>query len=367
MPTPRRYDPADVADRARTAVAENRRYGNRRRSRAWTPSRDAEPIEISAAPALPTLPNQAFDDAEAAFTNTADPSMLENLDGAASSADPTPVDDLAAWSPGGASPFADAATEPAPVAPADDPTTPAADDDMGPIGDGGAWAVMLMTFSGENGAAEAAAALPQLRQEYPEFGGDLRIKELPSGAVIVTGQFDGPKDPAAEPVLARIQKITRNGAAPFARAHLVPDRQSNVRAALDPLNLLSVRRQYPNIDPLYTLQVAVWGDYDSGQFTMDQIARRARTEAQRLRAQGYDAYVHHTPEQMLSAITIGVFTSEDYDHQAGIFSSRVTALVKAFPHQLVNGEPLDVPKYARFPERGTKRLAPQLVEVPDLR
>ena len=40
-------------------------------------------------------------------------------------------------------------------------------------------------------------------------------------------------------------------------------------AAIDPISLRAARRRFPGVDPLYTLQVAVWGDFESGELSLE--------------------------------------------------------------------------------------------------
>ena len=57
----------------------------------------------------------------------------------------------------------------------------------------------------------------------------------------------------------------------FPRAILSRIDLRSARQALHPHSLHSVRRRYPSVDPLYTLEVAIWGDFESGELAPSDI------------------------------------------------------------------------------------------------
>ena len=129
---------------------------------------------------------------------------------------------------------------------------------------------------------------------------------------------------------------------------------------------MSVRQLHPNVNPLYTLQVAVWGDFESGKLTLEQIHQKAEAYTTELRVKSFEAYFHHDDDQRLSVVTIGVFDRRAIDPQTGFFSPEVEALIHRFPAHLVNGEPLMEIKNRRDPRRSRQPQTPRLVEVPKL-
>ena len=87
-----------------------------------------------------------------------------------------------------------------------------------------------------------------------------------------------------------------------------------------------------NLEPIYThsLQVAV--------FAGDETKRRSDAEryCARLRGEGHEAYYYHG--RRVSSVTIGAFTSRDFNLDTGMVSPRLERLQEQFPHNLYNGE-----------------------------
>lgn len=108
------------------------------------------------------------------------------------------------------------------------------------------------------------------------------------------------------------------------------------------------------MDPLYTLDVAVWiADEQSSTRSYEACQRSAEQYAQQLRTQGFPAFFYHDPVRQLSNVTIGAYGSNAVDPQTGFYHDDIRALMRRFPQRLVNGEPLSVTQ------------APVLVHVPE--
>jgi hypothetical protein len=129
--------------------------------------------------------------------------------------------------------------------------------------------------------------------------------------------------------------------------------------------LLSLRDRFPEINPLYSLQVAVWGTF-GGDMKLEDVQRNAELQVQKLRANGHEAFVHHDPDREMSMVTVGKFDHTAIDAETSLFSPDVEYLFGEFPVHLVNGEPLNEPIDRRRPELGTRPQAPRLVLVPKL-
>lgn len=223
------------------------------------------------------------------------------------------------------------------------------------------WSIILGTYTGPGHAASARRMLSELPRVSPVLT-SARVHQTDDGSMVVYGRYDGPDDERAQDDLREIKSIKINDRPVFPRAFL--SRISSGADARSPYALMNVRRQYPNTDPLYTLQVAVWGDFGSGQLPREEIRRQAEAYVLELRAQGHEAYVHHSKAQTLSIVTIGLFDHRAFDAKAGIDSPELRRVKEQFPVHLVNGEELNEPIDPRRPAAGTRVQTPRLVKVP---
>jgi hypothetical protein len=137
-------------------------------------------------------------------------------------------------------------------------------------------------------------------------------------------------------------------------------------ASLHPYALMSVRLRFPTTDPLYTLEVGIWSDFESGELTLQEIHRKAEAQARELRNRGYDAYFYHDDDKRLSSVTVGVFDHKAIDQRTGLYGPQLQALMEQFPAHLVNGERLLEPKDGRNPARGMRVQKPMPVLIPKL-
>lgn len=229
------------------------------------------------------------------------------------------------------------------------------------------WAIILQTFTMDGHRDVARQGLERLRSRVPRLS-DARVVTTEDGSMIVYGRYTDPDDPQAQQDLDEIKNFSTGNARPFARAMLSRVDRGRAAASADhPHALMSVRRRHPNVDPLYTLQVAAWSDFDSGEYSQTQIRRAAEQYAERLRAEGYEAYFYHGTDRGLSIVTIGLFDSSDLDIKAGLYSSRLERLKRQFQHHLVNGETVEVPRRGRSRSDGrpeTRTQQTYLVKVP---
>lgn len=235
-------------------------------------------------------------------------------------------------------------------------------DDAASRGPGSVWVVVLATFSGDHHVRAARTMLSEIRTMDPILA-DAWVHSTERGSIVALGRFESASDSAAHNALERVKSITINDRPVFARAMLS---RVTLRAPgqLDPLALTAARQRYPNVDPLYTLDVALWMDDESDSVSYDQLKRRAEAYAHELRAKGFEAYFHHDEDKRMSTVTVGLFDHRAVDPQSGLVSMDVQALMDRFPARLVNGEPLRVPISQRKPELGTEVQKPFLVLVP---
>ena len=225
------------------------------------------------------------------------------------------------------------------------------------------WSVLLMTFTEQGHGAAANATRETIAKRYPVLD-SARVCALDKGSAIVYGNFVGLEDTNAKPAIAMVKAIEDNGARPFARAYLVRLQTTSNQVKLGPYDLSKVRARFPNVVPLFTIKVATWSDFKSGEIPFAELQKKAETYCAELRLQGFEAYVKHDADDQSSTVTIGVFDSSAYDARSTLFHPDVEKIMKKFPVLLVNGEPLFMP-----PPRGLPNTKPTakpciLIEVP---
>ncbi len=226
------------------------------------------------------------------------------------------------------------------------------------------WTIVLATFSAEGQHQTAAAnMMSQLRTLAPQLG-DVWIHTTDKGSLVVFGRYDGPKETRAQADLKMVKGITIQDRPMFARAMLTRVHVGAPAGPVSPLALMSARQRYPNVDPLYTVEVAMWSDFGTGELTLKQIQRLAENYTRELRTQGFDAYFYHDYDTRISTVTVGLFNRTAIDHRSGLYSPAVQSVMDRFPQRLVNGEPLLELIDSRNPDRGTRVQKPMLVHVP---
>ena len=260
----------------------------------------------------------------------------------------------------------------------DDTGTTAASDDWGTDWDRGrdrdsagsmagastVWTIVLATFPSEAGARAAADnMMRQLQTLAPQLG-ELWVHSTGSGAIVVSGRYDRVENPDAQAALRLIKAVQIQGQPAFARAMLTRVRLRRVGLGTHPFSLMSVRLRYPNLDPLYTLEVGLWGDFESGMLTIKQIHAKAETQTRELRNRGFEAYFYHDDDKRLSVVSVGVFDSSAIDPRSGMYGPALQSLMDKFPAHLVNGETLLEPIDGRDPSRGTRVQKPMPVLIP---
>ncbi|UCD74695.1 MAG: hypothetical protein JSV91_13015 [Phycisphaerales bacterium] len=233
-----------------------------------------------------------------------------------------------------------------------------------PATSGPVWTIVLETFATGDHLAAAQRMLRQLPAIDPLLA-EARVHRAAEASMVVFGSYPAPDDPAAQYDLKTIKSITIGDRPVFARAMLSRVRPHAAQRQLKPFELITARQRYPNVDPLYTLDVAIWGtNFESGDLSLQQVQSEAEAYARRLRTQGIDAYFHHDPDRGLSTVTVGLFDHRAIDAASGLYHPDVEAFLARFPARLVNGEPLQVYIDPQRPDLGTEPQRPRLVLVP---
>jgi len=235
------------------------------------------------------------------------------------------------------------------------------------------WSLVLGTFTG-TGHVEAAnqmiAGLPKIA---PEIRG-ARVHTTSAGSMVVYGNYSGDDDPAAKADEASLKRIEFQGHRVFNHVMLTRLDLRMQKGQLSPNDLLFARQQHPKVDPLYTLDIAIWIANDDPKMgdllSYDEVKRRAEAYATQLRAQGQEAYFYHDEVNKRSIVTVGLFDHRAINSMSGFYSDEVKELVKRFPARLNNGEPLNerlyVPTAKDSANTYTKPQTPVLVVVPKL-
>ncbi len=232
--------------------------------------------------------------------------------------------------------------------------------DLDPDGDGEAWGIVLQTFSQDDHAARAQSALKSIGSRWPQLEGAY-VRQVGGGSAVLVGAFSGPTDPRAKQQLDQVKQIVDGRARPFALAMLT--RFEANPGAMGQFDIRRARERFPNQNPLYSVQVAVWSDLGSGELSLAEVKQRAESYCKQLRTRGIEAYVFHDGGTKTSSVCVGVFGKDAYDPRSTLYSAEVEAVLRRFPKHLVNGEPLMLP-YDKSDPSKLRAQPPTLVEVP---
>jgi hypothetical protein len=226
------------------------------------------------------------------------------------------------------------------------------------------FAIVIATFTGPQHNSVANATRNQLAMQYAMFR-DVTIRQRSRGSALTFGSYTGYDDPKAKEDIAMLRSIQgTNGRPLFAQVMLMKCKTPQARGKLHPYDLWTIRREFPTLVPIFTLEVAVWGDFDSGVFPKDRRRAAAEGYATELRRKGFEAFFYHNDESELSSVTVGLFGHSAVDAETGFYSPEVDAMMSRFPARLVNGEEVREFFNPRKPELGSTIQRPCLAEVP---
>ncbi|MBC8523063.1 hypothetical protein H8D29_03965 [PVC group bacterium] len=227
------------------------------------------------------------------------------------------------------------------------------------------YAITVATFTGPYHAESARGAASKFVLARPDIGRELVVRPRRRGSVLTFGSYTGYDDPKAKEDIKALRSIRlQDGRPAFGQMILTRFRSPRSIINLHPYDLWTVRRDYPSIVPIYTLDVAIWGDFESGQLPQKQRRSAAEGYAASLRSKGFESYFYHDDEQSLSSVTVGLFDYKAVDAETGFYNWEVDALIEQFPERLVNGEQFMEFRNPSNPSLGTRPQQPRLVEVP---
>jgi hypothetical protein len=227
------------------------------------------------------------------------------------------------------------------------------------------YAITVATFTGPHHAASARDAASSFVMVQPDIGRMLVVRPRRRGSVLTFGSYTGYADPLAKSDIQTLRSIRlANGQQAFGQMILTRFRSPRSMQSLHPYDLWTVRRDYPTIVPIYTLDVAIWGDFESGQLPKAKRRSLAENFAASLRNKGFESFFYHDDEKNLSSVTVGLFDYKAVDAETGFYSWEVDSLLEQFPERLVNGEQFMEFRNVRDQSLGMKAQQPRLVEVP---
>ena len=131
-----------------------------------------------------------------------------------------------------------------------------------------------------------------------------------------------------------------------------------------PHDVRRLRQRFPNVKPLYSLQVAAWSTFGEKGSSRPEMRAAAENYCKELRAKNVEAWVHHDDDSGTSIVTVGHFDHTAYDSKSTLFSPDVERFKKQFPRHLVNGAEVLIPIDPRKPEGAKRPQGCQLVEIP---
>ncbi|MEE2906608.1 MAG: hypothetical protein VX527_02140 [Planctomycetota bacterium] len=228
------------------------------------------------------------------------------------------------------------------------------------------YGICLATFTNDDHVVSAREYIRRIGLLMPQMMEELSVHVDKDHSKVLYGDFKGWQDPTVGKVTRELRAIRIQGRPLFLTpilTEVIPPRDPR---SIGPMELLSVRLTYPDIRTLYTVEVAVWGDFDSGQLSDTQRRRLAEDYARSLRQAGHQAWYDHNERKKMSTVTVGIFDHSAIDPDSGIHSEAVERVMSRFPARLVNGELLMEPVSPGDPGAGTRVQKPRMVEVPRL-
>ncbi len=224
--------------------------------------------------------------------------------------------------------------------------------------------IVLATFTSTAHADQAVEYRQKLGILLPSLDPGLRTHPDSRGSLVVFGSYTDWTDPDARADVQRLRNLTVNNRQIFPQAMIAELKVPRDPGTVPDNELVSLRIKYPDIRTLYTLEIAVWGDFESGEYPPSRRRSAAEGYARALRQQGMPAFFHHDDARQMSMVTVGVFDYSAMDASTGIKSPEVERFVRQFPRRLVNGEPLIDLYDPQDPAKGGRPQPPRLVEVP---
>jgi len=252
---------------------------------------------------------------------------------------------------------------PEPVAPAP-AGAPAGGGFDAPEGDGPAWSILLRSVTAEEHQQLARQAATAIQQTVPQLRGGLWVNTTPKGSMILYGRFQSIDDPNAQEHLRAVKEVKVGDKQPFQKAHFALVDLARKTEQIHPHDLRMLRRKHPDVDPLYTLDVALWVAGEESGSTWPECRQAAQAYAAQLRSQGYEAYFHLDSVRRMASVLVGKFDESIINSKSGLYAAEAKRLMERFPVRFVNGEELLV-AVEDGEEGDMAPQKPQIVEVPE--
>jgi len=239
------------------------------------------------------------------------------------------------------------------------------EDGSGSIQSKDQFAIVVATFTGDASHESAAASQSMLAKHYPTLGRGLTIRPRSRGTVLTFGNYESYQDSVAKKDMSILRSMKSPQGKPlFGQVLLLKFKPGRQLQNLHPYDLWTARREFPKIVPLFTLEVAVWGDFDSGQYPLKRRQTKAEQYASELRSKGFEAFFYHNDDGEISSVTVGLFGPSAIDPETGFYAPDVEALLSRFSERLVNGQPIQIYFDPNNHALGSSIQPPCLAEVP---
>lgn len=201
-----------------------------------------------------------------------------------------------------------------------------------------AWTIVVYGYRGEGRAAAARDALDWISRNTGMTG--FRAEERDEATVIAYGRYTDPRSDRAVRDLTRLKEVEVEGAFPFEDAIITPPEYAGLGQHPE-YDLRLARENFPGA--AYTLQVGFYGA--PGQLLSElpadaqqEIRQTGEQAVVNLRREGELAFYFHGPTG--TTVTVGVFSTDDFDAARSYESLQVKDLRERFPYNLVNGKEL---------------------------
>lgn len=226
------------------------------------------------------------------------------------------------------------------------------------------WAIPLVTLASDNHKAEIYIPLSNIKSKFPQLNSGLWVHSNDKGSMVLFGRFRSVEDSGAQSQLRLIKTLKTGDLEPFIGTYLTRIDLTTRNRILGPYDLRTLRRDFPKVNPLYTVDVATWIVPEDNVQAWGQAKKQAESYTTQLRGQGHEAYFFHNEKLKVSSVMVGKFDRRVVDTRSGLYSMEVQRLLKQFPIRLTNGVELLVmvdPNNINGPKEPQK---PLMVQVP---
>ena len=147
--------------------------------------------------------------------------------------------------------------------------------------------IVLATFTSTGHVDQAVEYRRRLGTLLPSLDSSLRTHPDARGSLVVFGSYVDWTDPEARADVQRLRNLTVNNRQIFPQAMIAELKVPRDPSTVPDNELVSLRIKYPDVRTLYTLEIAVWGDFESGEYPPVSTAKCGGGIRESLEAAGY--------------------------------------------------------------------------------